>query len=411
VETNSQLRAFVAAFELVGIDPKRRIIIVTDPGSPLEADAHKAGYRAVFNADPRVGGRFSALTAFGLVPSGLAGADIASLLDDAAEVAPILAEDGDGNPALVLGAALGGTSPLRDKFVIVDEGSGIVGFGDWAEQLIAESTGKNGTGVLPVVVGSQESAEVVAPGADTLIARLVSPHDEGEQNAADEEAEDLDLGHTVTVAGPLGAQLLLWEYATSVAGRLLGINPFDQPDVESAKNAARGLLDARPEPTPALLVDGVVEVRATEGLVPATATTVDKAVIALLGELGSSGYLAVMTYLDRETHASFAAVREGLAARTGRPVTFGWAPRFLHSTGQFHKGGPAVGVYLQITGDTEPDVEIAGRPFTFGQLITAQAAGDAQVLAAHGRPVLRLHLQDVTAGIAAVTRALTGGDR
>lgn len=409
LETDSQRRAFEESFTAAGIRPADRIVVVTDPGSPLERASREAGYRAVFGADPHVGGRFSALSAFGLVPAGLAGADIAGLLDEAAVVADLVAEDGDGNPALVLGAALGGTDPLRDKIVLLDEESGIVGFADWAEQLIAESTGKNGTGLLPVVVEGPQAPETRGNAPDTLVVRLVAAQDEAE---AVEEAEagaapDGGGAAEVTVAGPLGAQFLLWEYATAVAGLLLGINPFDQPDVESAKKAARGLLDARPDPAPADLVDGSVEIRATPGLLDGT-TDLDGAVAALLARLGPTGYLAVMAYLDREHEAALAQVRAALAGRTGRPVTFGWGPRFLHSTGQYHKGGPRVGVYLQVTAEPQEDLAIPGRPFGFGQLIAAQAAGDAQVLAGLGRPVLRLHLRDRTGGLARLSAALGG---
>ena len=410
LETDSQRRTFEAAFTAAGIDAASRIVVVTDPGSPLEQASRDAGYRAIFQADPGVGGRFSALSAFGVVPSGLAGADVGELLDQAAVVADLLAEDGDGNPGLVLGAVLGGTDPLRDKVVFVDEGSGIVGFADWAEQLIAESTGKDGTGLLPVVVEGPDAPEVTGDAEDVLLVRLVPAQDE--QDVADDAeagaAPDGGAGAEVTVAGPLGAQILLWEYATAVAGRLLGINPFDQPDVESAKKAARGLLDARPEAAAPDLVDGAVEIRATPGLL-GQADDLPHAVTALLDRLGPTGYLAVMAYLDREHDTALAAVRAPLAARTGRPVTFGWGPRFLHSTGQFHKGGPAVGVYLQITAEAGEDLPIPERPFTFGQLIAAQAAGDAQVLAEHGRPVLRLHLHDREAGLAQLIATLGAG--
>jgi glucose-6-phosphate isomerase len=406
VETDSQRRAFEQALREVGIDQARRIVVVTDPGSPLEKVAADEGYRAVFSADPHVGGRYSALTAFGLVPSGLAGADVERLLNEAADVADLVSSDDEGNPALVLGAALGGTQPLRDKIVFSDEGSGIVGFADWAEQLIAESTGKEGKGLLPVVTEGAQAPEVTADADDVLVVRLVSADtetaDAGNAAAADVEAgggpRRAATGNGVSVAGPLGAQFLLWEYAVAVAGRLIGINPFDQPDVESAKQAARGLLDARPEPTPADLVDGVVEIRATPGLLDGAKTLAD-AVDALLRTVGPRGYLAVMAYLDREQDAGLAAVRAPLARRLGRPVTFGWGPRFLHSTGQYHKGGPAIGSYLQITGDSSQDVSVPDRPFTFGQLITAQAAGDAQVLQDHGRPVLRLNLRDRAQGL------------
>jgi glucose-6-phosphate isomerase len=403
VETDSHRRVFEKAFTDAGIDPAGRIVVVTDPGSPLDASATEAGYR-VFHADPGVGGRYSALTAFGLVPSGLAGADIGELLDEASAVADLLADDNEGNPGLVLGAALGGTSPLRDKVAFADLGSGIAGFADWVEQLIAESTGKNGTGLLPVVTGGPESPEIRLPADDVLVVRLLPP---GEDDAAD--GDENPATAAVAVAGPLGAQLLLWEYATVVAGRLLGINPFDQPDVESAKVAARALLDARPEPTPALAVDGAVEIRASGGLLPAgTSATLGEAVDALLNKLDERGYVAVMAYLDRHADAALAGVRDALAKRAGRPVTFGWGPRFLHSTGQYHKGGAPTGVYLQVTGEAGDDLEVPGRPFTFGQLVTAQAAGDAQVLEGHGRPVLRLHLTDRAAGLEQLTSALGG---
>jgi glucose-6-phosphate isomerase len=406
VETDSQRRTFEQAFHDAGVDPARRIVVVTDPGSPLEKTSADAGYRAVFGADPHVGGRYSALTAFGLVPSGLAGADVGALLDEADEVADLLSADDQANPALFLGAALGGTDPLRDKIVFVDEGSGLPGFGDWAEQLIAESTGKEGKGLLPVVTEGPQAPEVSAHADDVLVVRLVSPSDGGGDDDAPTEPRALG-GDGVSVAGPLGAQFLLWEYAVAIAGRLIGINPFDQPDVESAKKAARGLLDARPEPTPADLVDGDVEIRATPGLL-GEAKTLEEAVAALLATVGPRGYLAVMAYLDREHDGALAEVRAPLAERTGRPVTFGWAPRFLHSTGQYHKGGPAIGSYLQITADTREDLEVPDRPFTFGQLITAQAAGDAQVLAEHQRPVLRLNLRDRSAGLARLRRVLGG---
>jgi glucose-6-phosphate isomerase len=401
LETDSQRRIFEQEFTAAGIDAKQRIVIVTDPGSPLDKSAREAGYRKVFNADPHVGGRYSGLTAFGLVPSGLAGVDVQALLDSAEEAAEFLRDDDADNIGLRLGAALGGTAPLRDKIVIVDEGSGIVGFADWAEQLIAESTGKLGTGVLPVVA-DPSSPEVTGGAADVLVVRLVA-------GDADVELRE----NEVSIAGDLGAQMMVWEFATAVAGRLLGINPFDQPDVEAAKSAARGLLDATPAPTPALFTDGFVEVRTAndDAAWLAGASTLAEALTALNGTLPANGYLSVQAYLDRLANASLAEVRDELAETTARPVTFGWGPRFLHSTGQFHKGGPAVGVFLQVTGNATEDLAIPDRPFTFGELIAAQAAGDAQVLANHGRPVLRLHLTDIAAGVEqlkTVVAALSG---
>ncbi len=385
LETDSQRRIFEHAFTEAGVDAKSRIIIVTDPGSPLDQSARAAGYRAVFNADPNVGGRYSALTAFGLVPCGLAGVDIQSFLDEAEEAAEVLNEDSEDNIGLALGTALGGTNPLRNKIVIAEDGSGIAGFADWAEQLIAESTGKLGTGVLPVVAGPK-SPEATLGAPDVLVIRLVS---------AD---ADVELGENeVAIAGGLATQMMAWEFATVVAGRLLGINPYDQPDVEAAKVAARGLLDAQPEPTPANFTDGAIEVRGGEWL--GSAGTAAEAVSALLAELGPDSYLSVQAYFDRLAFASLEGTRDQLAALSGRPVTFGWGPRFLHSTGQFHKGGPAIGVFLQVTAASATDLAIPDRPFTFGELISAQAAGDAQVLSEHGRPVLRLHLTDRPAGV------------
>ncbi|HEX3003490.1 MAG TPA: glucose-6-phosphate isomerase [Angustibacter sp.] len=412
VETDSQRRAYTQAFTDAGIDPAGRIVVVTDPGSPLEASAREAGQRVVL-ADPDVGGRYSALTAFGLVPSGLAGVDVGALLDDAEAVTDLLADDGEGNPALVLGAALAGVDPRaasgrRDKIVLVPDGTPIDGFSDWAEQLVAESTGKQGTGLLPVAVDGPQAPELSDPAPDVLPVHLVAVADDsaagddvaqgdaGEATAADAGG---DVAASVTVGGSLGAMMLLWEAATAVAGRLLGINPFDQPDVESAKKAARGLLEGSPDPSEPAFVDGGIEVRGTAGLLDGV-SDLSGAVAALLDRLDPhQGYLAVMAYLDRADQADLAGVRPELARRTHRPTTFGWGPRFLHSTGQYHKGGPATGVYLQVTGSPAADLAVPGQQFSFGDLIAAQAAGDAQVLADHGRPVLRLHLTDRTEGV------------
>jgi glucose-6-phosphate isomerase len=383
LETDSQRRSFVAAFEAAGIDAASRLVVVTDPGSGLEKTARDGGYRAVFLADPHIGGRYSALSAFGLVPSFLAGADVQELLSAAAALLPHLADD--GNAPLALGAALGGGG--RDKIAIDASAGSLVGFGDWAEQLVAESTGKDGNGLLPVVVDA-DAPEVRWPAADVHV---------------------VSVGGAVppvgsSTAGALGAQFLGWEYAVAVAGRVLGIDPFDQPDVESAKVAARGLLDSTPEDEAPAFTDGDVEVRGTPGLLDGV-TSLEGAVGALLGGVDPRGYVAVMAYLDRHRDAALAEVRDPLARRVERPVTFGWGPRFLHSTGQYHKGGPPIGSFLQVTGYVEEDLPIPDRPFGYGTLIAAQAMGDAQVLAQHGRPVLRLHVTSA-AGLAQVRQVL-----
>ncbi|MEV7008963.1 glucose-6-phosphate isomerase [Streptosporangium sp. NPDC051022] len=399
VETDSHRRIYEKAFREAGIDPAERIVVVTDPGSPLEQTAIEAGY-PVFLADPNVGGRYSALSAFGLVPSALAGADVARLLDDADEVRPLLAL-AEGNPGLELGAALGAAAVSgRDKLVLEDGLSEINGLPDWIEQLIAESTGKSGKGILPVV------------GADP-----------GE--AEDELVAGIDSDGALTVGGPLGAQFLVWEYATAVAGRVLGIDPFNQPNVAESKENTGRLLEQEELPvgTP-ILVDGPVEVY---GELPGGHAPKDLSEVftRLLEAVPSDGYLAIMAYLDREAAfdaphaegASFeemtdawseadpATLRGRLAVRTERPITFGWGPRFLHSTGQYHKGGPQNGVFLQITGAVEEDVEIPGRPYTLGRLQLAQALGDLGALAGRGRPAVRLHLTDRAAGVTRLLEA------
>ncbi len=397
VETDSQKRAFEQAFRDADLEPAAHIIVVTDPDSPLDEAAAEAGYRT-FHANPDVGGRYSALTAFGLVPSGLAGADIGRVLDEAAKVQPALESSDLDNPALRLGALLGAANKAGvDKLVLADRGSGIPGFGDWAEQLIAESTGKDGKGILPVVVPSTSAPNFSPSTPDEVLATIGKGVEMDALPAS---------GWGVAVDAPLGAQLLLWEYATAVVGRVIGINPFDQPDVESAKQAARDMLEGGAQRAEPAFTDGAVQVFTTDGLADG-ASTVREAVESLLGQLdGERGYLAVMAYLDREQHADLAQVRESLAQRTGRPTTFGWGPRFLHSTGQYHKGGPATGVYLQITAEPVQDLEVPGRPFTFGSFIAAQAAGDGRVLAEHGRPVLRLHLTDQEGGLSALREVL-----
>jgi glucose-6-phosphate isomerase len=397
IETDSHRRIYEQAFAGHGLSPAqiaRRIVAVTDPGSPLESLARQAGYQVVL-ADPSVGGRYSALTAFGLVPTALAGADVARLLDEADAMRPALAAD-TGNPGLNLGAALGGYALAgHDKAVLADCGSGLGGFGDWAEQLIAESTGKNGRGILPVVVGG-ENAPGFSPGPDIHLIGLGQP------------AGPVDT----SVAGPLGAQFLIWEYAVAVAGRLLGINPFDQPNVaESKENTARLLAESGDGPLPTgepAFTEGAVDVYAGPGLVAGSgglAGVLD----GLLLALPDRGYLAIMAYLDRYGDGAAATLRDALAARTTHPVTFGWGPRFLHSTGQYHKGGPQDGVFLQVTGAVTGDVPVPGRPFSLGRLQLAQALGDQRALGQRGRPVVRLHLRDRAGGLRQLLAAAGAG--
>jgi hypothetical protein len=317
------------------------------------------------------------------------------LLDDAEEIRPRLAGN-EHNPGLELGAAIGAQAVAgRDKLLLEDSLSEINGLPDWIEQLIAESTGKQGRGVLPVV------------GAD--------PAETG-----DEFVINIGPAGDTRVEGPLGAQFLVWEYATAIAGRIIGIDPFDQPNVaESKENTTRILGEAGDGPLPTgtpILTDGPIEVY---GDLPGDVKNLADVLTAMLREIPDRGYLAVMAYLDRWSafdtptveDASLsqltkawrahdpATLRPLLARRTDRPVTFGWGPRFLHSTGQYHKGGPQNGVFLQITGAVEDDLPVPGKPYTLGRLQLAQALGDLRALAGRSRPAVRLHLTDRAAGI------------
>ncbi|TMR94697.1 glucose-6-phosphate isomerase [Nonomuraea basaltis] len=389
-ESDCHLRIYEELFAQAGIAPADRIVVVTDGGSPLERRAVDGGYRLV-PAAPGPGGH-SALSAFGLVPSALAGADVERLLDEAEEVLPLLSGD-QGNPGLELGAALGGAALSgRDKLLLEDQLSAIAGLPDWIEQLLAESTGKQGRGILPVV------------GAD--------PHHSADELIVAIESDDGD----VRVDGPLGAQFLVWEYAAAVAGLLLEIDPFDRPDVAESKDNAVALLALPDLPAGApALVDGPVEVYGS-----ARAKDLPGVFAELLHAIPGDGYLSVMAYLDRlaafdapvPDGADFeqmtdawmmadpATLRALLALRTDRPVTFGWGPRLLHSTGQYHKGGPQNGVFLQITGAVTEDLAVPGRPYSLGRLQLAQALGDLESLETRGRPAVRLHLTDRAAGVA-----------
>jgi glucose-6-phosphate isomerase len=339
-----------------------------------------------------VGGRYSALTAFGVVPSLLAGADVEALLKDAISAAVLLSEDLDSNPGLVLGAALArtaGTKTYKDKLGFVPDGTRIEGFGDWVEQLIAESTGKDGKGLLPVVLESN-SYEVSAKPEDTLLIGL----------AANASASNFDLA----VSGGLGELLLLWEVATVVASRLLGVNPFDQPDVESAKIAARAVLDSPAEGLSFEVADEGVEIAAFGYELPSS-KLID-CFAELLDSTGVDSYVSIHCYLNREKYASAISLRELVAQKAHRPTTFGWGPRFLHSTGQYHKGGPKQGVFIQIVSGDGNDQQIPGRQFGYRKLIDSQASGDAKVLAAGGAKVLVLRILDIETGIQTLTRAL-----
>lgn len=375
VETLSQLAVFEAAFDTAGIDAAERIVVVTDPGSALEERARRSGYR-VFLADPEVGGRYSALTAFGLVPSVLAGADCRAVLAEARAAAPLLRSDSAGNPALRLAAAIASVLPERYLCCIGESQVQGTHLAEWIEQLIAESTGKLGRGVLPMALPA-DAPELCAPLPAHAFAVDLAP------SPGSGALPQL----TAEVSGPLGAQFLLWEVTTAVLGRLIGVDPFDQPDVESAKAAARELLAA----------DGAAS-RPVEPLLSAA-----EALEALRSAVDADGYVAIQAFLDRATAAPLAELRAGLAETLGIPVALGFGPRYLHSTGQFHKGGPQCGVFLQVLDATlVPGADDA--PVDLAALIGAQARGDRQVLEAQGRPVFAIAETEVAPLVAAIGR-------
>jgi len=374
VETATARASFEAGFTQIGLDPRTRVIIVTDPDSPLHKEASEAEH-TVFLADPQVGGRFSALTAFGLVPTTLAGVDTRAVIAEAASVWEELRQSSESNPAVLLGSAL--SLPHRDIALLVSNDDQLPGLGDWIEQLVAESTGKNGKGILPVVASS--NAPELSGRMDDVVSISLS---KSASQAAD-----------VTITASLGAQFLLWEYATAFCGYLRQLNPFDQPDVESAKVAARGLLDRQPAAkAPDVRVDGV-EMWLSPGF-SGTISSPAEAWQVVSDSIGPSGYLGVHLYCDRLAHPHMDEVRNALVSRMSRPVTIGFGPRFLHSTGQFHKGGTPDGVFVQVVVQPRHDLQIPGYPFDFATLVNAQALGDRDVLVSRGRPVLTVRVPD-----------------
>jgi hypothetical protein len=314
---------------------------ITDPDSDLEKLARERSFAAVFYGEPTIGGRYSALSAFGMVPAALMGVDVASLLGRAQEMADAcrLAE---GNPGLELGLALGeGWREGRDKICI---GPNAGGFGLWAEQLLAESTGKQGKGLVP------------APG---------EPAD-----GPDRQEQEVRLSGEYE----LSQEFFRWEFATAVAGTILGINPFDQPDVQSAKDKTRQIL-----------ASGQVPLVEPQGSME-----------ELCAQAEDGDYLAILAFVNptAEAEAKLAELAERARQATGCVVTHGFGPRYLHSTGQLHKGGPPTGLYLQVVDETGEEIAIPGQPFGFGELIRAQAAGDFESLKERGRRVARIRLEE-----------------
>jgi transaldolase / glucose-6-phosphate isomerase len=384
IETLSHYKHFKA---LAG---PHQFVVVTDPGSPLERLAHVDGLRRCFLNPPDIGGRYSVLSHFGLVPAALAGINIQALLHrcQVAEQNCAHYDSSHSNSGLWLGAVVGELARRgRDKLTFFVSPP-IESFGLWAEQLVAESTGKQGRGILPVA--DEPLGHADAYGNDRVFAYLRNT--ERPDASLDAAIEALGAeGHptfTLSTHGPadLGRIFFLAEFAVAVAGWALEINPFDQPNVQEAKDNTARVLDS--------------------GSVPALADAGDEQLRALLGDAQPPHYVAVLGYLppSGELDAAIAGLRGAIRAATGAAVTFGYGPRFQHSTGQFHKGGPPVGRFLQLVNEPTRDAEIPGAGYSFGTLVAAQSAGDLQTLRGHGLPAERVTLEGDPAS---AVRALT----
>jgi transaldolase/glucose-6-phosphate isomerase len=363
--------ALLAYFRGLQPDP-RHFVAITDPGTSMAELAASEGFRRTFLSDPEIGGRYSALSPFGIVPAALAGVDVQAVLEGA-QVAAENCELSDGNSGLWLGAALGELALRgRDKLTfVVDQPIG--SFGLWAEQLVAESTGKQEKGILPIA--DEPLGDAGAYGPDRVFVHLRDA-DAPDPRHAEAMHALAAAGHptiTLTAAGAadLGRLFFYSEFATAVAGWALGINPFDQPNVQEAKDNTAKVLE---QGTPEGLEDG--------------------SLAELLDGLAPPGYLAIMGYLpyDDAIDAAVAQLRAALIERRGVATTWGYGPRFLHSTGQFHKGGPSTGRFLQLRTDAGSDLPVPGKPYSFRKLIDAQADGDLQTLRGHGLPAVRVFL-------------------
>ena len=373
IETSSQRALFEGAFTDAGLNPVDHMVFVTDPGSPLDKQVREGGFNVV-NADPNVGGRFSVLSPFGLVPSALIGIDVSVLLDNASETKSEFFADSQTmcDIAYLL------TYVANQYVAFTDQDSGMPGLSDWIEQLVAESTGKNQVGRLPVVA---ESSQRGLEGAAFTIAFAGTAE--------------------LVVEGDLASQFIVWEWVTALVGAALAIDPFNQPNVTEAKEQTSALLNEWKGVLPAFSGDteiGALEIFGQGG-------NATEALSQLISQIPADGYIAVMAYLDRKDDVAVAELREILASKSGRPVTFGWGPRFLHSTGQFHKGGQQNGVFLQITGDVEKDIAIPGQSYGFKTLLAAQALGDGKALASRKYPLLRFNCTNRAMGISELLKA------
>jgi len=391
----------------------RHFVAVTDPGSRLVTLANQFSFRETFLNDPDIGGRYSALSFFGLVPAALCGVDIATLLQRATDESK--ASHTDDAPSVQLGVTMGELAKAgRDKITVICSPA-IASFGDWVEQLIAESTGKEGKGILPVVGETTGSPEVF--GDDRLFAYLRLDDDK----TLDKTVETLkDTGHPVVTFAladryDIGKQFFLWEMATAVAGHSLGINPFDQPNVEAAKILAREMVGSYlssgelPTLTPEFVSKGIGVYTDCGG------ATLSATLDALLKTAQPGAYICIQAYIQPTPEADTAldALRTRLRDKTRLATTVGYGPRFLHSTGQLHKGDGGKGLFIQLTGKDDDDADIPDEPgskvtsMSFGVLKEAQALGDRQALVDAGRQIIRFDFgRDVVGGIKTLTRAV-----
>lgn len=371
----------------------RHFIAVTDPGTGLDQLARKRGYRHVFQNPPDIGGRFSALSLFGLVPAALIGAPVENILDGGIAMAEGCRQNNRANAGLELGGFIGAAAlEGRDK-ITVSLAPGLRSLGLWIEQLVAESTGKHGKGALPVVnepLGGPD--DYAADRAFVSIATDSEHHDEQHLSAL--EAAGHPVLRLSTRIDGLGAEFFRWEFATAVAGAALGINPFDEPNVSEAKEKTRALLEA-------------YAARGTfDDSTLRTGTALAAAVRSAVGSLKPGDYVAFLSYLpaDEEVQRSLAGVRKQLRARKRVASTFGVGPRYLHSTGQYHKGGPNNAVAFVITADDATGTAIPDAGYSFSVLKRAQALGDVEALQAHGRRVVWIHLPSADGAPEALTR-------
>jgi transaldolase/glucose-6-phosphate isomerase len=397
----------------------RQFAAVTDPGSSLEARAKQLGFAHIFYGDPAIGGRYSVLSKFGLAPAAAIGLDVGDLLRRAQAMVRSCGPDAPPaeNPGVRLGVALGVAATRgRDKITILAS-PGISDLGAWLEQLLAESTGKQGRGFIPLAGEPLGPAE--AYGDDRLFVYLEL---EGGADPAQRLAVDTfkKAGHPVVRIvlkdrWSLGAEFFRWEMATAVAGKVLSLNPFDQPDVEASKQKTQALIDAYaqagglPAETPVFRENGVaLYADARNATELGRQNSLTAYLRSHLSRIREGDYVALLAYVARNPGHTQAldGVRARIRDKTRAATCLGFGPRFQHSTGQAYKGGPNSGVFLQITCDDPADIDVPGHPYSFGVVKAAQARGDFEVLAERGRRLLRIHLKDTEAGLASLAEAV-----